>query len=339
LVFEFPDMPATVIAERLGYDNGVSSSVFRARVSQVKKELVPPDPADRLGFAVGEQVQCDLWFPDQPITGVKRPVLTMVACWSRFLAAVMIPSRQCGDILAGMNLLLPRIGGLPKQLLWDNETGIVNRRKLVGQAAAWAGGLGATVRLARPRDPETKGRVERVNGFLDKSFQIGRVFTGIDDFNDQLDEWVTTRANTRYHQAAGGRPGDLIAIEREALIPLPGVMPKAVISGRYRVGRDYYLRVDTNDYSIHPGCIGHFVDLETTLTRVQGFRDGQLVCDHPRNLERHQVITDPAHVTAARQLREAFQAQQATSRNRYGHLSVVETRDLADYDRLYQQGA
>jgi hypothetical protein len=76
-------------------------------ISRIRPEYAPADPCDRLVHLPGEQVQCDLWFPGQLVpdhAGLLRsfPVLVMVAAYSRFIAAVMIPSRVTGDLLAGM---------------------------------------------------------------------------------------------------------------------------------------------------------------------------------------------------------------------------------------------
>lgn len=62
LLAAHPRMPATVIAERIGYQH--SSSILRARVAELRPYYVGVDPADRLEFAAGELAQCDLWFPD-----------------------------------------------------------------------------------------------------------------------------------------------------------------------------------------------------------------------------------------------------------------------------------
>jgi transposase len=59
LLAQFPDMPATVIAERLGWEH--SSSVLRARVAQLRPLYRPADPADRTTYEAGQIVQCDLW--------------------------------------------------------------------------------------------------------------------------------------------------------------------------------------------------------------------------------------------------------------------------------------
>ena len=109
LLAEFPSMPATVIAERIGWTN--SSSVLRAKVALLRPLYAPTDPADRTTYVAGEIVQCDLWFPGKVIpvdvhAGSKTagwvggrpaadlPVLTMVAAFSGFIMATLLPTRK-----------------------------------------------------------------------------------------------------------------------------------------------------------------------------------------------------------------------------------------------------
>jgi len=340
LLVKDPGLRATVVAERVGFNGGVCTTVFRARVREVKQRLGVVDPADRLVFAPGEQAQCDLWFPSVPVaaTGAVHPVLTMIACWSRFLLAVMIPTRQCGDILAGMNVLLARLGGLPGRLLWDNETGIVHAHRLIPQASAWAGGMGASVKLAKPRDPETKGRVERANGYLDSSFEPARRFVTIQDFNGQLDEWLDRKANRRLVRATGARPADLLDDERLALAALPDPLPPARIETTVRLSRDYHVRLAGCDYSVDPASIGRIVTVTASPDRVTAVCDGRIVADCPRCLTPHRTVTDPDHVAKAAVLRRQFQ----DARRRLappGGGTHVERRDLASYDLLWAEAA
>lgn len=100
-----PSMPASVIAERVGWTG--SSSWFRKKVAQLKPEFAAKDPADRISFRAGDHAQCDLWFPpvDIPLGDGRfgsPPVLVIVASFSRFITAVMLPSRTTPDLLAGM---------------------------------------------------------------------------------------------------------------------------------------------------------------------------------------------------------------------------------------------
>jgi transposase len=58
LLAEFPDMPTTVIMERVGWTRG--KTVFCDRVQQLRPLFRPPDPAQRTDYLPGELAQCDL---------------------------------------------------------------------------------------------------------------------------------------------------------------------------------------------------------------------------------------------------------------------------------------
>src|SRR3954451_7390675 len=57
----WPTMPATVIAERVGWTHSLTSLKDRVRV--LRPLFVPPAPASRTTYLPGELMQCDLWFP------------------------------------------------------------------------------------------------------------------------------------------------------------------------------------------------------------------------------------------------------------------------------------
>jgi transposase len=79
-----PTMPATVIAERVGWTRGIT--VFKERVAELRPAYLPPDPASRTTYVAGEIAQNDLWFPPiqlpvgfgQTRTPAQLPVVTMV---------------------------------------------------------------------------------------------------------------------------------------------------------------------------------------------------------------------------------------------------------------------
>lgn len=76
-------------------------------------------------------------------------------------------------------------------------------------------------------------------------------------------------------------------------LPLPPVAPPIGLNQRVRLGRDYYVRVDTVDYSVDPRAIGRFVDVTASLTEVAVFCEGQLVARHERCWAKQAVITIP----------------------------------------------
>jgi transposase len=336
LLKDWPSMPATVIAERIGWTR--SLTVVKKRVRELRPLFVPPDPAQRTEYLPGELAQCDLWFPPAPVplgfgqTG-SPPVLVMVAGYSRWMSAVMIPSRQIPDLLVGQWTIISRLGVVPKTLVWDNESGIGQwrggRPQLTAAMNAFRGTLGIRVLQCRPADPEAKGLVERANGYLETSFLPGRTFTSTEDFNTQLQEWLVL-ANKRQHRSLGCRPADRIDADRAAMVALPPVAPVVGWRLTTRLPRDHYVRLDANDYSVHPSAVGRRVDVCADATQVQVTCDGKPVARHDRCWASHQSITDPVHRLAAEELRAAHRLASVTP-----IATPVESRNLSDYDRLF----
>jgi len=190
----------------------------------------------------------------------------------------------------------------------------------------------AKVQICKPADPEAKGMIERGNGYLETSFLPGRSFTSPADFNTQLAGWLP-KANARRMRVLGCSPDDRLEADRAAMLALPPVAP--VVGGRrcQRLPRDYYVRVDSNDYSVHPTAIGRRIEIITGLDRVQVRCEGRVVADHARCWAQHQSITDPVHAQAARAMRhERFAVVSPPA------LTEVEQRDLSDYDHMFGFG-
>jgi hypothetical protein len=79
--------------------------------------------------------------------------------------------------------------------------------------AAYLGQLALGWHFCGPGDPEAKGLVERLQGFIETSFEPGRRFANEVDFQDQLDRWFRERANTRQHRAIRAVPAERLRQE------------------------------------------------------------------------------------------------------------------------------
>jgi transposase len=336
LLAEWPTMPATVIAERIGWTR--SLTVLKDRIRELRPLYAPVDPSSRTEYRAGELAQCDLWFPPAPVPlGAGQqgtpPVLVMVSGYSRVMTARMIPSRQGPDLLAGHWALLAGWGASPRALVWDNESAVGSwrggRPQLTEAMQGFRGTLGIKVILCRPKDPEAKGLVERANEYLETSFMPGRSFAGPADFNSQLGVWLA-RANQRRHRRLGARPVERWRADQAAMVALPPVAPASGWTSSLRLPRDHYVRLDGNDYSVHPAAVGRRIVVTADLEQVIATLDGDRVAWHARCWARHQSITDPAHAEAAARLRQAYRERPPTPR-----VDEVALRDLADYDRLF----
>jgi len=275
-----------------------------------------------------------LWFPPRKIpledgTSKLLPVLVITAAHSRFITGRMIPTRKTEDLLLGSWVLISQLGRVPRRLIWDNEPGIGRRQRRAEGVASFIGTLATRLVLLPPKDAESKVIVERRNGWFETSFMPGRSFESPSDFNAQFGGWQQI-VNRRVVRTIGGAPVDRLEADRAAMLALPPVVLHLGWRNRVRLGRDYYVRLDTNDYSVDPNMIGRTVDVSADLDRVKVRADGRVVADHRRVWARGQTITDPAHVETAARLRKQFQ-QPRTAPAQIDDLA----RDLAEYDRAF----
>ena len=336
LLAAYPSMPATVIGERVGWPYSIRT--LSARVAELRPAYLPPDPASRTSYVAGEIAQCDFWFPPVRIpvrfgqvrAAKQLPVLTMVTGYSRWLSALLVPSRHGQDLFAGWWQLIEALGAVPRVLVWDGEGAIgrwrAGKPELTAECQAFRGTLAARVIICKPADPEAKGLIERAHDYLERSFLPGRAFAGPTDFNAQLQHWLGL-VNLRRRRALGCAPADRIGADRAAMLALPPVPPATGWRSSARLARDHYVRLDSNDYSVHPSVIGRRIEVIAGLDRVRVLCEGKVVADHERIWGWHQTISDPVHVEAARELR-----RQRTGVLRPAPEPEVEQRCLADYD-------
>ncbi len=336
LLQDVPEMPASVIAERIGWQRGMT--VLRDRVAELRPLFLPPDPSQRTWYRPGELAQFDLWQPDVEIPvgfgeAAKLWTVVGVAGFSRLIGAHLVPSRAAHDVLAGMLHVLGGFGAVPRQVVWDQEGCIGQWRRgrqvLTAEFQAFRGALGTGAILVGPNDPEAKGLVERANGYLETSFLPGRSFADVADFNRQLDGWLK-RANQRIHGTIRVRPSEAILEDRGAMMPFPPVLPDPSWRFTTRLPRDHYVRVHTNDYSVNPRFVGRRVEVVVTLDEVVVTCEGTEVARHRRCLAKHRTLLLADHARALRQLRAEAAAEVAAVE------VTVEERDLGVYDRILE---
>ena len=328
-----PDMPATVIAERIGWTRGIT--VLRERVAELRPAYRVPEAFGRTEYKPGELGQWDLWFPDYAIpvghgqTAV-LPVLVGVPCYSRWIVARMIGSKESADVLGGHLKLVTELGAVPRMGVYDGEPAISVRR---GRQLIYTrdylrlkGTLGMGSIVLAKGHPERKGVVERANGYLETSFMPGRRFTGRADFNGQLGDWLETKANVRVHSGLRCRPSERIDEDRAAMMALPPLLPDMDWHHDLRLPADHWVRHQTNDYSVHPKAVGRRVHVVVDEAQLVVTLGTEVVARHERVLAGHVTVTDPVHDRAREAARVLANAPKVVD-------TGVEVRDLAVYDR------
>jgi transposase len=331
LLAKDPKLPGVIVRERLealGCDG--SKTIVDDYLREVRPLHLKTRTHQRTIYRPGELCQFDLWEPSAPIAvghGQLRKGFVVVAClgYSRASAGALIFSKQTEDLLFGVARCLWSFGALPELLVWDRQAGIHAHDGRPTEAfAAFCGELRCDWLFCAPADPQAKGIVERLQGYLETNFEPGRRFANELDYQLQLDAWFE-KANGRIHRSLRCRPIDRLAEERELMAPLPATAPDTDHRFVCRVAPDPYLRFDTCDYSLDPRLVGRRVEVRATQREITAVAldTGELACRHQRSFAKHRTLTQFEHARALKELRGERKQEPA-----------VERRPLARYDAL-----
>jgi transposase len=304
---KYPRLPASrlfqMVKER-GYPGAPDH--FRSLIARVR----PRRPAEaylRLRTLPGEQGQVD-WADFGNIAvdgGVRRLFLfLLVLSYSRRLFMRFFLNAAMGSFLQGHVQAFAALGGVPREILYDNLKSAVLER--VGDAIRFHPTLlqlsshyhflPKPVAVARGNE---KGRVERMVGYARTSFFPARTYQSIDDLNAQADEWVSSVADLRPCPEDRTRTvAQVFAQEQPSLLPLPGEPFPTEQRTAVAVGRTPYVRFDLNDYSVPHDRVRRTVTVLASPDTIRIMDAGTLVATHPRCWGRAKQIEDPCHVQA-----------------------------------------
>ena len=225
-----PDMPGQRVRELiapLGYAGG--KTIVDDYLREIRPFFVDARTYQRTVYRPGEICQFDLWEPREEIPvghGQTRRGWVVVAClgYSRAGAGALVFSKQTPDLLFGIRRCLWSLGALPQTLVWDRQAGLhAAGGRPTTEFASFCGALRVDWHFCQPRDPQAKGVVERLQDFMERSFEPGRCFANELDYQLQLDTWFCERANARMHKTLRERPVDRLAEERQLMAPLPAI--------------------------------------------------------------------------------------------------------------------
>ena len=184
----------------------------------------------------GEQMQLD-WIEFRKSRGDLLAAFVATLGWSRASFARFVDNERAETLIECTRAAFDYFGGVTRSVLADNMKTIVDRRNAFGEGQhRWHPGFldlsqqyGFKIRLCAPYRARTKGKVERMNGYLRYSFyvplgaQLKAVGARPDclSANAAIGPWLEDVANARVHGTTGEVPTVRLAIERGHLIKLP----------------------------------------------------------------------------------------------------------------------
>jgi len=313
LVIELLDKHPTLRASRIfdmlrerGYPGGYAQ--VRRFVGHVR-----PKPRSaaylRLRTLPGEQGQVD-WanFGTLQVGRARRPLscFVMVLSWSRAMYARFFLDQQGDAFRRGHVLAFEALGGVPRELLYDNLKSVVLERmgehiRYHPRVLELAGHYHFAPKPCAPYRGNEKGKVERTIQYLRHSFFEARSYRDLDDLNEQLARWIVTVAHARPVPGVPEKKlvGEALAEEQPRLLRMPAHPLDCNEVLTRRSGKTPYVRFDLNDYSIPHDRVGQPVLITASLERVWiSTTTGERIAEHRRSWSRGEQIEDEGHLVA-----------------------------------------
>jgi len=252
----------------------------------------------RFETAPGKQAQVD-WgycgrFTDTSGNKVSIYAFIMVLGFSRMMYVELTTSMATATLIRSHINAFAFFGGWPRELLLDNMKQVrLSQVEWNPLFLDFANHYGLSVVTHRVRRPRTKGKVERMVGYVKNNFLNGRSFASLDDLNAEARHWLSHTANSRMHATTGQVPLELLKAEGLTLVTstVPYQLNETVVR---RVNWEGFVQFCRSRYSVPPECAGKSV--------VVGLRDGKVIIrSGDMIVAEHESASKPNTIVATRQ--------------------------------------
>lgn len=307
-LIEFPDLSATQVYDwleekynALNFSEGTLRRYVRnlrmkhnlPNISFNRKYEAIPDPP------MGKQMQVD--FGEKRIrtsngNTIKLYVMCFVLSHSRY--------KYCEwqdrpfttlDVIRIHENAFEFYGGMPEEIVYDQDSLILtdeNHGELVftHAFAKYVKARKFRVYMCRKSDPESKGRIENVVGFVKKNFAHNRIFYNLERWNEDCISWLKRRGNGKIHGTTKKIPAQVFMEEQKYLRPVHQKIKQnsTPLSLTYIVKKDNIVLIGGNRYSVPLGTY------KGPHTYVKAYKtDHEVIILDPENnqeLARHELL-------------------------------------------------
>ncbi len=277
-----------------GYTGG--STIIRDYMKP-KRSLRPSRITVRFETPPGHQLQHDWGEIITIIAGRHQKVFFNVNTlgFSRRFHFWCTDSNDAEHTYEGIIRAFEHFGGVTKEVLVDNQKSVVVAHRM-GQAVRFnerfydlAGLYGFTPRACRPYRARTKGKDERMVGYIKHNFFVRyRQFESFTHMNQLAHTWLTDEADTRLHGTVKEVVRERFLREAPALGPLPAIRYDTAYCETRLASWDGYIDVEGNRYSIPDDLRGSVVAIRLTLDGLLSVYDGQVIVAEHRLRDRMQ---------------------------------------------------
>jgi len=307
-LIEYPDLSGAQIYDwleerykELDFSEGTLRNYVRAMREEhnIQKRTSARQYESVIDPPMGKQMQVDLgqkWVFKKDGTRVLLYVICFVLSNSRYKYCEWRNRPfNTTDLIKVHENAFEYYGGIPEEIVYDQDSLILtseNHGDLIytHQFAGYIQKRKFKIYMCRKADPESKGRIENVIGFIKNNFAHNRVFHNIDKWNEEALAWLDRRGNGKLHKTTKKIPAEVFMEERKHLRPVTEkVLTNSTgISITYRVRKDNTIAIGGNRYSVP---VGTYKGPYTTV-RVRKINNEYIIILHLENdeeLARHKI--------------------------------------------------
>ena len=214
------------------------------------------------------------------------------------------------DVIQAHENAFKYYGGMPKEIVYDQDHLILVSENhgdliLTREFAQYVTKRRFKIYMCRKQDPETKGRIENVIGFVKKNFVRNRVFHHIDKLNEECWAWLDRTGNGKIHNTTKKIPAQVFVEERKHLTPVTEKIDQQNIpvtgSISISVKKNNTFSYDGNRYSVPLGTYKDpetftYLDLsEVGTLKVIAPQTGEVIARHPICRDKGKLIKNNNH--------------------------------------------
>lgn len=221
--------------------------------------------------------------------------------YSRFVAISIVPDQTAESLVRSVCAHCERFGGVPLRSVFDRPRTVASAWHRDGTVTRWnhtfaqaCFEIGFMPELCWPYQPQQKGSVENLVGWVKNSFFKQRVFHDMVDLQAQLADWhdeVNVRTASR---ATGVVPAVRLAEEAPRLRPLRITSADFALREPVLVGPTGMVTHHGHDYSMPAAAVGISGTLYLYETKVK-IVAGRFEAVHPRLHEKGAISRLPEH--------------------------------------------
>lgn len=270
--------------KRMGYTG--KRSVLKEFITKIRRET-ERTAVIRYETEPGFQAQVD-WVElgKHWVDGSFRKLyaFTMVLGYSRLPFVRFTTNMTSATLLACHQEAFRFFGGVPTEILYDNmktawgydgEAWKPNKR-----LACFAIHYGFNPKRCRVRRPETKGKVERFNQYLEGNFfaSLEKTYFALDELNESVLAWINTIKGNQISGLTSSR-AERHEEEKPHLKPMTAAPFDVRDAIQLLVNRESCITWKTNKYSVHPRYIGRELTLRPDVFAMHAelYADGIII--------------------------------------------------------------